>query len=415
MTVGTQRRTRRVRPPSPSRSAAIRAAASEDHASVVELAQRLVRTPSRAGLDPYGPILGLIGSWLTGHGLAARRLHDAAGELVGLACDVQGAHRGPRYVLDACVDTPPFGDLAAWRHPPTSGVIEDGWLYGRGSSDCKTAVAIYCHIAARLNRRSDELHGTVTLLFDADEHTGGFNGAKQYFTGEDAPTDVAGVMIGYPGLRRIVIGGRGFLRAEVVTHGTAGHTGAGDPGDGNAVGKAAQLVHELDHHRQPAPTDPAFGLPPKLTVTAVHGGEGYSIVPDRCVVNVDLRLTPTFAQPAATALLERVVAEVDRQRPTAAATTIIYAESWPAFRLRDDSPIAAALRLACQRHTEQPPEWKVAGPSNIGNFLASLGIDATAGFGVAYRNLHGTDECIEVATIPVVQAVYHEAVVALLS
>jgi acetylornithine deacetylase/succinyl-diaminopimelate desuccinylase-like protein len=39
----------------------------------------------------------------------------------------------------------------------------------------------------------------------------------------------------------------------------------------------------------------------------------------------------------------------------------------------------------------------------------------TAGFGVAYRNLHGTDECIEVATIATVQAVYHEAVVALLS
>jgi succinyl-diaminopimelate desuccinylase len=132
-------------------------------------------------------------------------------------------------------------------------------------------------------------------------------------------------------------------------------------------------------------------------------------------VNVDMRLTPTFDQPAAAALLERVVAEVDRQRPTPAATTITYAESWPAFRLRDDSPIAVALGLASRRHSGQPPEWKVAGPGNIGNFLASLGIDATAGFGVAYRNLHGTDECIEVATIPVVQAVYHEAVVALLS
>jgi succinyl-diaminopimelate desuccinylase len=201
----------------------------------------------------------------------------------------------------------------------------------------------------------------------------------------------------------------------VVTHGTAGHTGAGDPGDGNAVSKAAQLVNELDQHRQPAPIDSVFGLPPKLTVTAVHGGEGYSIVPDRCVVNVDMRLTPTFDQPAATVLLERVVSEVDRRRPTAAATTITYTESWPAFRLRDDSPIAAALGLAARRHTEQPPEWKVAGPSNIGNFLASLGIDATAGFGVAYRNLHGTDECIEVATIAMVQAVYHEAMLTLLA
>ena len=58
---------------------------------------------------------------------------------------------------------------------------------------------------------------------------------------------------------------------------------------------------------------------------------------------------------------------------------------------------------------------KVAGPSNIGNYLATLGIEATAGFGVNYRNLHGTDECIELATIPLVQATYHKAVSELLA
>jgi hypothetical protein len=42
------------------------------------------------------------------------------------------------------------------------------------------------------------------------------------------------------------------------------------------------------------------------------------------------------------------------------------------------------------------PAPKVAGPSDIGNYLASLGIPTTAGFGVAYRNLYGTDECIQV-------------------
>ncbi len=57
---------------------------------------------------------------------------------------------------------------------------------------------------------------------------------------------------------------------------------------------------------------------------------------------------------------------------------------------------------------------KVAGPSNIGNYLAKFGIGTTAGFGVRYRNLHGTDERIELATIPQVQAVYHEAILTLL-
>ena len=42
------------------------------------------------------------------------------------------------------------------------------------------------------------------------------------------------------------------------------------------------------------------------------------------------------------------------------------------------------------------------------------GIAATAGFGVDYVGLHGTDERIRLDTIPSVQAVYHNAILRLL-
>ncbi len=57
---------------------------------------------------------------------------------------------------------------------------------------------------------------------------------------------------------------------------------------------------------------------------------------------------------------------------------------------------------------------KVAGPSNIGNYFAGLGIPATAGFGVDYKNLHGTNERIRLDSIPAVQTAYHQALLALL-
>ena len=53
--------------------------------------------------------------------------------------------------------------------------------------------------------------------------------------------------------------------------------------------------------------------------------------------------------------------------------------------------------------------------ANIGNYLAGPGIPATAGFGVTYTGLHGTDERIRLDTIPTVQAVYHATALALLS
>ena len=60
------------------------------------------------------------------------------------------------------------------------------------------------------------------------------------------------------------------------------------------------------------------------------------------------------------------------------------------------------------------PVAKVAGPSNIGNYPAGLGVPATAGFGVDHQGLHGTDERARLDTIPAVQAAYHQALLTLL-
>jgi succinyl-diaminopimelate desuccinylase len=398
-------------------SAMIRRWAEEDNSGVVSLIQQLVRIPSRGGVDPYPPVLDAMLTWFANQGVAARTLEaKATGQTVGVVCDVPGVHPGPHYVLDACVDTAPFGDPAAWSHPPTSGVIAGGWLYGRGAADSKAAVAIFAHIAARLQHQTDRLHGTLTVLLDADEHTGAFGGARTYFGGDDAPRDVAGVLIGYPGCDQLVIGGRGFLRARMTVRGRAGHTGSsGSDGYENAAEKSAYLVGALARHRAPAPVDPDIHLPPKLTITGIRGGESYSVVPDRCTVDVDVRLTPSFAQAAAASLIRNVVAEIDERYPSGRMTEIEFEESWPAYQLAESAPIRVALLRAAENQLAVPLEVKVAGPSNIGNYLASLGIDATAGLGVRYEGLHGSDERIDLSTVPMIQATYQEAILTLLT
>ena len=58
---------------------------------------------------------------------------------------------------------------------------------------------------------------------------------------------------------------------------------------------------------------------------------------------------------------------------------------------------------------------KIAGPPNIGNYLAGLGIQATAGFGVDHQGLHSTDERIPIGSITPVQAACHQACLTLLT
>lgn len=407
------------------------------------LARELVRAPSRGGLDGYGPVLGVLERWLTARGLPHRRLRDGEGALVGLLVEVAGGAPGAWWVLDACVDTAGFGDEAAWSFPPTAGDVVDGWLRGRGAADSKLAAAMFVHLAAELAPRVAAARGGLAVLLDVDEHTGAFGGARAYLADPAAPRP-AGVMIGYPGLDEVVVGGRGLWRATLTVYAPSGHSGARATSPG-AVSRAAHLVRFLeaadlpnpsqgpdpspDHPHSDPHSDPesdrdltqngdggAFPLPPKLTVTAIHGGEGFSATPDRCELNVDVRTTPAFGAHEAEALVRSAAAALDAELPGPPAnrpTRVTPVAAWPPFRLGPREQPAAAL-LAAARATGLAVRAKTAGPSNIGNLLAGEGIPATAGFGVRYAGLHGTDERARIDDLPQVYAVYRRALLDLL-
>jgi succinyl-diaminopimelate desuccinylase len=164
----------------------------------------------------------------------------------------------------------------------------------------------------------------------------------------------------------------------------------------------------------PASAGPDFPLPARLTVTEITGGMGYSSVPDLCTLNVDVRLTPALDDAAVLALLHSLAAEADAAWPGTPSTDVEVITCWPAYRLPDDSVLKNAL-MAAARWAGLSPVAKIAGPSNIGNYLAGLGIPATAGFGVDYQGLHGTDERIRIDSIPLVQAAYSQACLRLLA
>jgi succinyl-diaminopimelate desuccinylase len=207
----------------------------------------------------------------------------------------------------------------------------------------------------------------------------------------------------------MVTGGRGVLRA----HHARRRQPPGSRTDTQRHHKAARSS-ALAGAELPTGARPDFPLPPRLTVTKVAGGSGYTNVPDLCTLNVDVRLTPAFDIAAAENTLRMLTDQVDATWPGTRPTLIDITTHWPAYQLPDDSPLKTAL-LTAARQAGLSPAAKIAGPSNIGNYLAGLGIPATAGFGVDHQGLHAADERIRIGSIPPVQATYHQACLTLLS
>nr|WP_253184480.1 M20/M25/M40 family metallo-hydrolase [Natrialba sp. SSL1] len=67
----------------------------------------------------------------------------------------------------------PAGDHDEWTYPPYGGVIEDGRLYGRGSVDMKTAIAIAMLTALNLRSaiENGSLDGSIVVHAAIGEET----------------------------------------------------------------------------------------------------------------------------------------------------------------------------------------------------------------------------------------------------
>ena len=378
---------------------------------MIDLLGELVSRPSRAGMDSPEPVLQAISDWLRAHAIPHQWLRDAAGQPLGLWGEIRGGRPGPTYLLDATADTAPFGDPEAWRHPPERASIDDGWMHGRGCADSKAGIAVFCHVVADLLPRTQQLAGNVCFVFDAEEHSGSFAGIHSFMAARsDAP--LAGVMIGYPGNDRLVTGARGFLRARLGLHGVGAHSGSSGNRGVNAIERARRLLDQLDASPLPV-ADARFPLPPKLTATAIHGGGSFSLVPDRCELELDMRLTPAFDDTAARRHLETAVAQLDADA-TAPATDIEWLPGWPAYQLDPDTPMVHALAAAASEAFGHAVPLAVVGPSSIANFFATQGIPATAGMGVTYRNIHAPDECVLLASLDPTFLTYRNALIRLL-
>jgi succinyl-diaminopimelate desuccinylase len=365
--------------------------------SIVALAARLVATPSCGGIDSPQPVLGLVHDWFGERGVPVRLLKDATGKPAAVLAEIVGTDPGPVLCLDACIDTAPAGDLDQWHEPPFAGTIRDGRLHGRGAADSKAGVAILAHVAAAF-ARAGVARGVLHVLFDADEHTGRFGGVRAYL--DALPRSPDAVSLGYPGNDCIVVGSRGFLRAKVHFAGRAEHSGAVERTGINALNKAAAFTLRLADAAFPDAQDPAFVFGPAATVTHLEGGEGFSVVPDRAVCHVDIRLTRAFDGDKALRWLEGLVASQGR---------IELVDQWPPYLVAPDAPLVQSFAVAARAAFGRIVPTDVCGPSNIGNLLAARGVPTICAPGVSFANIHAADEWADVASFAPVYRMYCEA------
>lgn len=195
-------------------------------------------------------------------------------------------------VLTGHFDTVPLG-AKQWSEGPFSGIIKDGKIYGRGSSDMKGGVAAMICASQQAFQESVP-RGGVRLIFTAGEETG-CHGAKHLADTGYELGKASAIIVGEPTSNIPAIGHKGALYLKVSASGKTAHSSMPELGE-NAIYKVARAITKVENFQFKAEKDDLHGFP-TINVGLVNGGKNLNSVPDHAEFTVDIRSTSRVSHP----------------------------------------------------------------------------------------------------------------------
>ena len=240
------------------------------------------RNPNRALID-----------WAAGllreRGLDPVLIPDAHGDKANLCVTVGPADRGG-VMLSGHTDVVPV-DGQAWTVPPFALTRRDGRLHGRGAADMKGFVA--CALRAVLLAAGRELRTPLHLALSFDEELGCLGVPSLIDMLAAAPVRPALCIVGEPTAMLVATGHKGKVALRATCTGREAHSALA-PAGLNAIHLAADLLGRLrllqERLEREGPRDADYDVP-FTTVHAgvIQGGVALNIVPNRCVLDFEVR------------------------------------------------------------------------------------------------------------------------------
>lgn len=250
-------------------------------------------------------LIDFVRDYLDGWGVGSELVFDAARKKANLYATIGPEDKGG-VMLSGHTDVVPV-DGQPWDTDPFAVVEADGRLYGRGTCDMKSFIAVA--LALVPDFLAGKLATPVHLALSYDEEVGCIGVRDLIAELRQRPIRPRACIVGEPTEMKPVIAhkGRKMVRCEV--HGHEAHSALAHEGV-NAVEAAAELIAYLKsmarRKRERGPFDPGFN-PPYTTIHTgvVEGGTALNIVPRYCRFDFEFRNIPEDD-------LEALLAEVKR-------------------------------------------------------------------------------------------------------
>lgn len=345
-------------------------------ANELQLAQRLMSFDSSCD-EGIRTCTDFALGWLEGHDISARTF-----DLDGLPVLEATVGEGPvTVVLHAHLDVVPA------KKDQFIPFVDGEFLWGRGAYDMKGATAAMFAVMSDLAALAEPLGIKVRLICVPDEE-------------DDKPKEIRGteaavnrglvgdfVVCGEPTDLHVGIQAKGVLDVRIDVEGRGAH-GATPWLGVNAIERAMDIFDRLKLLPF-AQESSRFYDRPSINLGRISGGDRINQVPERCIMDVDIRFMPE--QP-----VERVREELMSLAVPGCRVTEMYRR--PPAKVSSKDPFLAHLRAAAELHADMEVQLVGRDGTNDGTYFLQRGIPSVE-FGPVGSGHHGPQEKVTVRSL----------------
>jgi succinyl-diaminopimelate desuccinylase len=257
--------------------------------------------------------------------------------------------REERVVLAGHADTVPLNGNLPSR-------VEGDRMYGCGTTDMKSGLAVLLRLAATLPEASRDI---TYVVYDCEEVEAERNGLRRLAHSRPELLQGDFAVLLEPTSAQVEGGCQGTIRVEVRASGERAHSARAWMGS-NAIHNAGAILDVLRAYEPALPVVDGLEYREGLNAVFVRGGVAGNVIPDECVVTVNYRFAPDKSLDEAEAHLRDLFSSFD----------VTVTDGAPAARPGLDHPAADAFVKAVGGGAKAKLGW-----TDVARF-AELGIPA---------------------------------------
>jgi succinyl-diaminopimelate desuccinylase len=312
----------------------------------------------------------------------------------------------PNLCFAGHLDVVPVGDRAAWTADPFGAEVRDGWLYGRGAADMKTALAAMVAAVAKKQAEGWTPAGSVSFLVTLDEEGPAIDGTQRMLQaiaaeGEKIDHCIVGEPTSVDLLGDTVKNGRrGSLNAVVTVDGRQGHV-AYPKLALNPVGVLLDFVHHL-RHRMLDSGAPGFDAS-NLEITTIDvGNVAHNVIPAKASAKFNIRFNTNHTGEQLLAWIEDCRQRAERYGRGATITVDARAGAHPFY-----TTPGAFTDLVCAAVTDatgRTPKLSTSGGTSDARYIKDY--CPVAELGLQNATAHMVDERVRVDDVRALADIY---------